>query len=118
MTEPNDTVKLDPEVYRAAAKWMAEHGMCKGRLHTEDGRVCILGAIVSTLTVPTSLFSDRVFTAYKDDLSQRVLAAGLRQGRTLLSAHPVVRFNDHPATRQTEVEKFLLQSADDLEVGR
>jgi hypothetical protein len=112
MTEPNDTVKLDPEVYREAAKALAAHGMCKGVIRTRDGRLCMIGALSRAVTGAGS-----IFLAYRDDLARRAQAAGLRQAQTE-SPSPAVRFNDHPDTTQAEVEKFLLQAADDLEVGR
>lgn len=39
------------EVLTAAADYHAEHGACKGTYRTEDGRVCLLGAIYGALGV-------------------------------------------------------------------
>lgn len=103
------------EVLRSAAQIHARRGGTKGTMQDGNGRVCMWGAIACALG-----WSDRLSihgiaatrTLLADEITM-VLRKVFQDG----SPYPGASWNDRPDVTDGDVQKLLLQVADQCEIG-
>lgn len=109
-------------VFRRAAEVLRERGHCKGAFTDEESRVCLWGALAVSSGVairnPYRIEGAAATPEAREAMQAAAIAIVDRgvDGR----AHdefPGADWNDARDRTGTEVEKFLLQLADDAEIG-
>lgn len=81
-----------------AAQYIRDHGWCQNALRSEDGRVCLHGAIATVIRVPGSMYDPREGWC-------------LRKVRMYLGAPCEIDFNDAPERTAAEVIAALESAA-------
>lgn len=102
------------EICRRAAEIVQKKGLCKGFLFDDEGHVCMWGALhEASVALYGSL---NPLFPYGDYGAIHMAIAGRVGGEFSLENFPgAADFNDLPETTETDVAKFLLGVADDLD---
>ena len=93
-------MRTPEQVLLEAADYIEEHGLCKGRLSTKDGRVCLLGAIN---VVTSGFLDDLVLTP------AAVFARGRLQD--VIGDEQIARWNDRKETTKELAVEALRKAA-------
>lgn len=106
-------------VLRRAAEVLRERGHCKGRFEDDESRVCLWGAlaVASGTAVQSPYRLDPAFLNGEVMRATAIAIANRGVDERGYDEFPGADWNDEPKRTGTEVEKFLLQLADDAEVG-
>ncbi len=103
------------EVLRDAVDVIDRQGWCQNELKSDDGRVCLWGAIGEAMgIIGDNNFIDPIVVGYPryDDYTQICkITNGL-----VTNYSTSAQWNDKPGRTKEEVQKFLLKSADLIEV--
>ena len=104
--------KRDAEICRDAAVILHRKGLNKGDFVGENGSVCLWGAL-------RMAYAQRsVLLAHIDASNVRVISRAIRARfpDEAIGEYPGARYNDAPSTTAEDVEKLLLQIADEVEL--
>lgn len=98
----------------AAAKYMEDHGYCKGTEMDSRGRVCAYGAINEVMKKDGSLLCENVCYAFSDYLKENYgRSVGPDTGR-----YAIFSFNDARSRRGKDVVAALRAAAENLKVPK
>lgn len=108
------------EILEAAAEYHAEHGSCKGTYMTDDGKVCLLGALHAVLGVTYTLDDEDDFIekfpsveANKQfQIACSVLRSELDENVPSFDGLAIHEYNDHEDVSGEDVTLLLRRSAE------